>query len=77
MICLVENEVGVVLVLALALVLAELELELELELEHPAVPSRLAATTMAPNRKAVRRLKMFMKNLYAFRMTHGTTQLNT
>jgi hypothetical protein len=63
------------LVEALALALAELELEVELELEHPAVPSRLAATTVAPNRKAVRRLKMFMRHLYAFRMTHGRTGL--
>ena len=37
------------------------ELELELELEHPAVPSRPAATTAAPSQVAVRRLTMFIK----------------
>src|SRR5690348_5661544 len=33
--------------------------ELELEPEHPAVPSRPAATTVAPSQVAVRRLKVF------------------
>jgi len=37
------------------------ELELELELEHPAVPSRPAATTVAPSQVAVRRLKVFTR----------------
>jgi hypothetical protein len=52
-----------VLLEALELALAELEPELEpeLELEHPAVPSRPAATTVAPSEVAVRRLKMFTK----------------
>jgi hypothetical protein len=45
------------------LALAELELELELELEHPAAPSRPAATTVAPSRVAVRRLKFFIVRL--------------
>ena len=48
----------------LPVALAELELELELEeleLEHPAVPSTLAATTVALSQVAVRRLQMFMK----------------
>jgi hypothetical protein len=40
----------------LELELAELELELELELEHPAVPSRPAATTAAPSQVVLRRL---------------------
>src|SRR6516162_1977889 len=35
----------------------------ELELEHPAVPSRPAATTVAPSRVAVCRLDMFTKPL--------------
>jgi hypothetical protein len=43
--------------------LAELELELELELEHPAVASRPAATTVAPSRVAVGRLKIFIARL--------------
>jgi hypothetical protein len=47
--------------LALPLALAELELELELELEHPAVPSRPAATTVTPSRVAGRRLKVFTR----------------
>ena len=78
MICLMVNELLEVLalLLALALVAAELELELELELEHPAVPSRHAATTMAPNRKAARRLKIFIKDLYAIGVTHGVAGLN-
>ena len=44
--------------LALALALGELELDVELdpELEHPAAPSRPAATTMAPSQAALRRL---------------------
>ena len=41
--------------------LALAELELELELEHPAVPSRPAATTVAPSQVAVRRLKVFTR----------------
>src|SRR5215471_5406423 len=58
--CLTVSTLGapLALVLAPALAPAELELELELELEHPAVPSRLAATT-APSQVAVRRLKIF------------------
>jgi hypothetical protein len=41
---------------------APLELELgEPELEHPAVPSRPAATTVAPSQVAVRRLKIFTR----------------
>src|SRR6516164_8940630 len=44
--------------LALALELAGWELELEPELEHPAAPSRPAATTAVPSRVAVRMLKM-------------------
>jgi hypothetical protein len=70
------NEVGEALALVLALAEVELEVELELELEHPAVPSRLAATTVAPNRKAVRRLKMFIENFYSLRMTHDKTESN-
>ena len=34
----------------------ELELELDAELEHPAMPSRPAATTVAPSPFAVRKL---------------------
>ena len=45
----------------LALALAGWELELEPELEHPAVPSRPAAMTVAPSQAAVRRLKMFTR----------------
>ena len=37
----------------------ELEPGLELELEHPAAPSRPAATT-APSQPALRRLRVFM-----------------
>src|SRR5215471_14072219 len=33
----------------------------EPELEHPAVPSRPAATTVAPSQEAVRRLKVFIE----------------
>jgi hypothetical protein len=40
-----------------------LEVELEPELEHPAVPSRPAATTVTPSQVAVRRLKMFMRRV--------------
>jgi hypothetical protein len=52
--CLAVNVVGAALALALAELGLELalELELELELEHPAAPSRPAAATMAPSRKA-------------------------
>ena len=50
-ICLTVNVLGVALVLG----------ELELELEHPAEPSRPAATTVAPSQVAVRRLKMFTR----------------
>jgi hypothetical protein len=49
---------------------------LELELEHPAVPSRPAATTVAPSKVAVRKLKMFTSDLYAIRVTHGAAELN-
>src|SRR5215469_9088471 len=45
--------------LALGLALGELELELE----HPAVPSRPAATTVTPSQVAVRRLKIFTNRL--------------
>src|SRR6516162_2876876 len=48
---------------ALVLGLALGELEVELELEHPAVPSRLAAATVAPRQVAVRRLKIFTQQL--------------
>src|SRR5579859_6586838 len=51
-ICLAVSVLGAAgLVLALG--------ELELELEHPAAPSRPAATTMVPRQVAVRRLEMF------------------
>src|SRR5205807_2629690 len=50
-----------VLLEALALAELEPELGLELELEHPAVPSRPAAMTVAPSQVAVRRLKVFTK----------------
>jgi len=46
-----------------ALALGELGLELELELEHPAVPSRPAATTVVPSHVAVRKLKIFTRTL--------------
>jgi hypothetical protein len=54
-----------VLLEALALALAELEVEVEVELVavHPAVPSRPAATAVAPSQVAVRRLKMFIKTI--------------
>src|SRR5579859_7714335 len=52
-ICLATSVLGAALGLVLALG------ELELELEHPAAPSRLAATTMVPRQVAVRRLEMF------------------
>jgi hypothetical protein len=44
--------------LALALALGELELDAELdpELEHPAAPSRPAATTVAPSQVVLRML---------------------
>jgi hypothetical protein len=59
----------------LELELALAELELELELEHPAVPSRPAAT-VAPSQVAVRRLKMFTNHLYAIPVTYGTPELD-
>jgi hypothetical protein len=42
----------------LALLLGELELDVELdpELEHPAAPSRAAATTVTPSQVVLRRL---------------------
>jgi len=49
--CLTVNALGEALVLG----------ALELELEHPAIPSRPAATTVAPSQVAVRRLKIFTK----------------
>jgi hypothetical protein len=49
--CLTVNALGEALVLG----------ALELELEHPAIPSRPAATTVAPSQVAVRRLKMFTR----------------
>src|SRR5215469_12891208 len=54
-ICLTVSPLGGALGLALALG--------ELALEHPAVPSRPAAATVAPSHVAVRRLKMFTKSL--------------
>jgi cytidylate kinase len=72
----------VALALELALALGELELELELELEHPAVPSRPAATTVAPSRMAGRvvkvftRLKVFTTLVYAIRVTRGQRKEN-
>src|SRR5215472_347343 len=54
-ICLTVSPLGGALGLALALG--------ELALEHPAVPSRPAATTVAPSHVAVRRLKMFIRPL--------------
>src|SRR5262252_6574069 len=50
-ICLTVNVLGEALALG----------ALELELEHPAVPSRPAAMTVAPSQAAVRRLKMFTR----------------
>src|SRR5690348_3805891 len=50
-------------VLGEALALAGPELEPGLELEHPAMPSRPAATTVAPSQVAVRRLKIFTRQL--------------
>ena len=64
-ICLTVNVLGEALVLG----------ELELEPEHPAVPSRPAATTVAPSQVAVRRLKMFTRGLYAIRVTYGAAGL--
>ena len=58
-----------------ALALGELGLELELELEHPAVPSRPAATTVVPSHVAVRKLKIFTKRLYAIRVTAVAAEL--
>src|SRR5215472_14979050 len=52
-----------VLLGALALGLALAAAGLVLELEHPAVPSRPAATTMTPSQVAVRRLKIFTNRL--------------
>jgi len=52
-ICLTVNVLGEALGLGLA--------GLELELEHPAAPSRPAATTAVPSQVAVRRLKMFTR----------------
>jgi hypothetical protein len=63
------------LVLVLVLEL-ELELELVLELEHPAVATRPAATTVTLSRVPIRRLKMFIDDLYAIRVTHGTAELD-
>jgi len=59
------------LVLALAEPVLELEVEgeLELELVHPAVATRPAATTVTPCQVALRRPKMFTKDLYAIRVT--------
>src|SRR5215469_1758178 len=62
--CLTVNVLGEALVLG----------ALELELEHPAIPSRPAATTVAPSQVAVRRLKMFTKALYAIRVTCGAAE---
>jgi hypothetical protein len=45
--CLTVNVLGEALVLGM------------LELEHPAIPNRPTATTVAPSQVAVRRLKMF------------------
>src|SRR5215469_14787873 len=50
-ICLTVNVLGEALALG----------ALELELEHPAEPSRPAATTVAPSQVTVRRLKMFTR----------------
>src|SRR5215471_11295734 len=50
-ICLTVNVLGDALALG----------ALELELEHPAEPSRPAATTVAPSQVTVRRLKMFTR----------------
>ena len=44
-----------------ALVVAPALGEVVLELEHPAAPSRPAATTVAPSQVAARRLKIFTK----------------
>ena len=57
-----------------AVALGELEPELEPELEHPAIPSRPAATTEVPSQVAVRKLKTFTRHLYAIRVTHGAAQ---
>jgi hypothetical protein len=56
------DTLALALALAAAVAVAVAELELELELEHPAVPSRPAAT-VAPSQVTVRRLKMFTKPL--------------
>jgi hypothetical protein len=61
-------------VTVLALALAEPEGELELELEHPAAPSRPAATTVAPSQVVVRRLRICIKNRYAMRVTHAAAE---
>ena len=58
-----------------ALAVGELEPEPEPELEHPAVPSRPTATTVAPSLVAVRKLKIFTERLYAIRVTHGAAEL--
>jgi len=47
-----------------------------LVLEHPAVATRPAATTVTLSQVAVRRLKMFIDDLYAIRVTHGTAELD-
>ena len=60
---------------ALAVGELEPEPEPEPELEHPAVPSRPTATTVAPSHVAVRKLKIFTKRLYAIRVTHGAAEL--
>src|SRR5690349_24438511 len=63
-------------VLGEALALAGPELEPELELEHPAMPSRPAATTVAPSQVAVRRLKIFTRQLVCDPGAHGAAELN-
>jgi hypothetical protein len=63
------------LVLGLVLVLV-LVLELVLELEHPAVATRPVAATVTLSQVAVRRLKMFIDDLYAICVTRDTAELN-
>jgi hypothetical protein len=55
-ICLTVSPLAEALALALALGELELDVELDPELEHPAAPSRPAATTVAPSQVALRRL---------------------